>query len=88
MRVGFGRRGGSIPPTVTIHTPNTHSQVQTDDIFGGGPVGFGLFLPPNRGGWTEDLVFKGPGVRNIPGSEQEPWQLAGRYSITNIHQKG
>ena len=43
-------------------------------MFGEEPVGLGLFLPPNRGGWTEDLVFDGPGVAHILASKQEPWQ--------------
>ena len=51
-------------------------------------MGYGLFLPHNRGGWTEDLVFDGPGVQHILSAQQETWQREGNYSIEDLYNKG
>ena len=51
-------------------------------------MGHGLFLPENRGGWTEDLVFDGAGVQHILSSQQKRWQLQGNYSIEDQYEKG
>ena len=52
------------------------------------PVGFGLFIPENRAGWTEDLLFDGPDVEHILDSEQSSWQIRGNYSITDRWNEG
>ena len=54
-----------------------------DPRFEGEPVGYGLFLPNHRGGWTEDFVFGGPHVQHILCSKQSRWQLDGNYSIAD-----
>ena len=53
--------------TFTHHQP----QVQPDPRFRGQPLGFGLFVPVQRFGWTEDLVFRGVGVDHIHASAME-----------------
>ena len=57
-----------------------------DPAFVGQSRGLGLFLPGNRGGWTEDLIFDGPGVQHIKASEQAPWQEP--YSICDNDNDG
>lgn len=51
-------------------------------------MGFGLFIPENRAGWTEDLLFDGPDVLHILASEQSGWQIRGNYSITDRWNEG
>ena len=59
-----------------------------DDAFFGEALGFGVFLPPNRGGWTEDLLFTGAGVQHIKLSHQSAWQVSGKYSIHDSWRTG
>ena len=68
--------------TFTHHQP----QVQPDPRFRGQPLGFGLFVPVQRFGWTEDLVFRGVGVDHIHASAMEDWQV--QYSIEDRYVEG
>ena len=44
------------------------SKITPDPLFKKKPLGLGLFMPPDIGGYTTDLYFTGKGVRSMPSS--------------------
>ena len=66
------------------------SKLEPDVIFTeqGKKLGWGLFMPDDRGGWTEDLVVDGAHVRHVRAGDQEAWQTAGDYSMEDLYRPG